>query len=118
MKHQSNKVNRDISAEGLGLSDHQKEELRAVRGELRKLNCSSTDHAFEYGRWLAEAKALLPNKRFSGWVKDAIGINVKTARNYISVHENLSPHRQRLVDAGVILADAKKCVPDAYIKPD
>jgi hypothetical protein len=45
---------------------------------------------------LAEAKSVQPEKRFGRWLKEHCGYTVRSAWNFISVHERLADHRERL----------------------
>ncbi|VVT34766.1 DUF3102 domain-containing protein [Hoeflea sp. EC-HK425] len=75
-------------------------EAEARLSELVKrivsLHRRSTGQVFELGECLAEAKTVQPEKRFGRWLKENFRYSVRSAWNFISVHERLSHHRERL----------------------
>ncbi|MCC0035322.1 MAG: DUF3102 domain-containing protein [Hoeflea sp.] len=75
-------------------------EAEARLSELVKrivsLHRKSTAQVFELGECLAEAKTVQPEKRFGRWLKENFRYSVRSAWNFISVHERLSDHRERL----------------------
>ena len=60
------------------------------------LHRKSTGQVFELGECLAEAKSVQPQKRFGSWLKENSGYSVRSAWSFISVHEQLADHRERL----------------------
>jgi hypothetical protein len=64
---------------------------------------------------LAEAKSVQPEKRFGRWLKEHCGYTVRSAWNFISVHERLADHRERLEKHAVAttsLFELAKAEPD------
>ena len=83
------------------LSPEVEERLSEIVTKITSLHRRSTAQVFELGSCLAEAKAVQPEKRFGRWVKDACGYTVRSAWNFISVHERLNPHREKLEEHAV-----------------
>ena len=70
--------------------------LAEIVARVVSLHRKSTGQIFELGACLAEAKSVQPEKRFGRWLKDNCGYSVRSAWNFISVHERLADHRERL----------------------
>lgn len=82
------------------INQEQQRRLEEIAGMIISANMSSTECAFVYGKCFAEAKAILPKKEFGGWLKGVSRYTVRSAWNFILVHERLSEHRDMLVSAG------------------
>lgn len=83
------------------LTHEQETELADCAKRILALGRKSTSQAFEYGRELARAQALLPPKRFGSWLKANCGMSTKSAKNYTRVHKELTAHRHRLEKTGM-----------------
>ncbi|GAB5460208.1 hypothetical protein [Hoeflea alexandrii] len=70
--------------------------LAEIVERVVSLHRKSTGQVFELGECLAEAKSVQPEKRFGRWLKEHCGYSVRSAWNFISVHERLAGHRERL----------------------
>ena len=70
--------------------------LAEIVAEIVSVHRKSTAQVFDVGSWMAEAKSLQPEKRFGRWLKESCGYSVRSAWNFISVHERLADHRARL----------------------
>jgi hypothetical protein len=70
--------------------------LAEIVARVVSLHRKSTGQIFELGECLAEAKSVQPEKRFGRWLKDNCGYSVRSAWNFIFVHERLAGHRERL----------------------
>lgn len=82
------------------VNQEQQRRLEEIAGMIISANISSTECAFIYGKCFAEAKAILPKKEFGKWLKGVSSYTVRSAWNFILVHERLSEHRDVLVSAG------------------
>ena len=94
-------------------------EAEARLAELVKrivsLHRKSTGQVFELGECLAEAKSVQPIKRYGHWLKENCGYSVRSAWSFISVHERLADHRERLEQHAVgttALFELAKAEPD------
>jgi hypothetical protein len=76
--------------------------LWRMREKLVALTQRSNTHTFELGETFAEAKALLPEKKFGQWLKQFTDYTVRSAWNYISVHERLQDYREPLLSHAVM----------------
>lgn len=76
--------------------------LRRAAEKLVTLNRKSTAHAYELGETFAEAKALVPEKRFGQWLKQFTDYSVRSAWNYISIHDKLQDYREHLLTHAVM----------------
>lgn len=76
--------------------------LRRMREKLVALTQRSNTHAFELGETFAEAKALVPEKKFGQWLKQFTDYTVRSAWNYIAVHERLKDYREPLLAHAVM----------------
>lgn len=83
------------------VNQEQQIRLDEIAGIIMSANISSTECAFVYGKCFAEAKAILPKKEFGGWLKGVSRYTIRSAWNFILVHERLSKHREVLVNAGL-----------------
>ena len=75
--------------------------LQRAAEKIVALNRKSTEHAYELGETFAEAKALVPEKRFGHWLKQFTDYSVRSAWNYISIHEKLQDYREHLLTHAV-----------------
>lgn len=82
------------------LSANEQKALDAINLEIQALGRHTTEAAFALGRHFAEAKTILPEKAFGVWLKSVSKYTVRTAWNYISVHEKLAEYSDRLVALG------------------
>lgn len=76
--------------------------LRRAADRIVALNRRSTSHAYELGESFAEAKALVPEKKFGQWLKQFTDYTVRSAWNYISIHEHLQDYRDQLLTHAVM----------------
>ncbi|WPE23499.1 hypothetical protein ShzoTeo12_47190 (plasmid) [Shinella zoogloeoides] len=76
--------------------------LRRAAEKIVSLNRDSTHHAFELGACFAEIKALVPEKGFGKYLKTFSDYTVRSAWNYISIHERLGAHRDTLLKHAVL----------------
>jgi hypothetical protein len=90
--------------------------LAEIVERVVSLHRKSTGQVFELGECLAEAKSVQPEKRFGRWLKEHCGYTVRSAWNFISVHERLADHRERLekhaVATTIALFELAKAEPD------
>ncbi|PHR17793.1 MAG: hypothetical protein COA37_21600 [Hoeflea sp.] len=89
--------------------------LAEIVERVVSLHRKSTGQVFELGECLAEAKSVQPEKRFGRWLKEHCGYTVRSAWNFISVHERLADHRERLerhAVASTALIELAKAEPD------
>lgn len=89
--------------------------LAEIVERVVSLHRKSTAQVFELGECLAEAKSVQPEKRFGHWLKEHCGYTVRSAWNFISVHERLAVHRERLEKHAVTstaLIELAKAEPD------
>ena len=89
--------------------------LSEIVARVVSLHRKSTSQIFELGECLAEAKSVQPEKRFGRWLKDNCGYSVRSAWNFISVHERLADHRERLEKHAIpstALIELAKAEPD------
>jgi hypothetical protein len=89
--------------------------LAEIVERVVSLHRKSTGQVFELGECLAEAKSVQPEKRFGRWLKEHCGYTVRSAWNFISVHERLADHRERLEKhavASTALIELAKAEPD------
>ena len=89
--------------------------LAEIVERVVSLHRKSTGQIFELGECLAEAKSVQPEKRFGRWLKDNCGYSVRSAWNFISVHERLAGHRERLEEQAIpstALIELAKAEPD------
>jgi hypothetical protein len=90
--------------------------LAEIVERVVSLHRKSTGQVFELGECLAEAKSVQPEKRFGRWLKEHCGYTVRSAWNFISVHERLADHRERLGEArrrnDIALIELAKAEPD------
>ncbi|MDH0911164.1 DUF3102 domain-containing protein [Rhizobium pusense] len=101
---------KEVLAESVAMPEAQASEVTQVdEGALRRaaeklvtLNRKSTGHAYELGETFAEAKALVPEKRFGQWLKQFTDYSVRSAWNYISIHEKLQDYREHLLTHAVM----------------
>lgn len=71
--------------------------LRRAAEKIVALNCKSTAHAYDLGEAFNEAKALVPEKRFGQWLNQVSDYSVRSAWNYISIHEKLQNYREQML---------------------
>jgi len=76
--------------------------LKRAAAKLVALNQHSTDHAFKVGACFAEVKALVPEKAFGKWLKVFSDYSVRSAWNYVSIHERLQAYRAQLIASAVL----------------
>jgi hypothetical protein len=89
--------------------------LAEIVERVVSLHRKSTGQVFELGECLAEAKSVQPEKRFGRWLKEHCGYTVRSAWNFISVHERLADYRERLEKHAVTstaLIELAKAEPD------
>jgi hypothetical protein len=89
--------------------------LAEIVERVVSLHRKSTGQIFELGECLAEAKSVQPEKRFGRWLKEHCGYTVRSAWNFISVHERLADYRERLEKhavASTALIELAKAEPD------
>ncbi|MCY0150222.1 DUF3102 domain-containing protein [Hoeflea sp. G2-23] len=97
------------------LSPEAEARLSELVKRIVSLHRRSTGQVFELGECLAEAKIVQPEKRFGHWLKENFSYSVRSAWNFISVHERLSDHRERLEQHAIgstALIALAKCEPD------
>ncbi|WP_290779463.1 DUF3102 domain-containing protein [Hoeflea sp.] len=97
------------------LSAEAEARLAEIVERVLSLHRKSTAQVFELGECLAEAKSVQPQKRFGRWLKDNFRYSVRSAWNFISVHERLSDHRERLEKHAIgstALIELAKAEPD------
>ncbi|AKI02692.1 Protein of unknown function (DUF3102) [Hoeflea sp. IMCC20628] len=78
------------------LSPEAEARLSELAKQIATLHRKSTSQVFELGQCLAEAKSVQPQKRFGRWLKENSGYSVRSAWSFISVHDRLADHRERL----------------------
>ncbi|MGJ8572362.1 MAG: DUF3102 domain-containing protein [Hoeflea sp.] len=78
------------------LSPEAEARLSELAKQIASLHRKSTSQVFELGQCLAEAKSVQPQKRFGRWLKENSGYSVRSAWSFISVHDRLADHRERL----------------------
>ncbi|MCZ4290806.1 hypothetical protein [Hoeflea alexandrii] len=78
------------------LSPEAEARLAELVKRIVSLHRKSTGQVFELGECLAEAKSVQPIKRYGRWLKENCGYSVRSAWSFISVHERLADHRERL----------------------
>lgn len=88
-----------VSSQAIQAAD---DALRRMREKLVALTQRSNMHAFELGETFAEAKALVPEKKFGQWLKQFTDYTVRSAWNYIAVHERLQDYREPLLAHAVM----------------
>jgi len=76
--------------------------LRRALEKIVALNRDSTNHAFELGACFAEIKALVPERGFGRCLKVFTDYTVRSAWNYISIHERLEVYRDALLKHAVL----------------
>ena len=78
------------------LSPQAEARLSELVKQIVSLHRKSTGQVFELGECLVEAKSVQPIKRYGRWLKENCGYSVRSAWSFISVHERLADHRERL----------------------
>lgn len=76
--------------------------LRRVAEKIIALSKTSGAHSFDLGCTLAEAKSLVPEKAFGKWLSTFSDYTVRSAWNYISIHERLQEYREQLLSHAVM----------------
>lgn len=76
--------------------------LRQAADKIIALNKTSGAHAFDLGCGFAEAKPLVPEKGFGKWLATFSDYTVRSAWNYISIHERLANYREQLLAHAVM----------------
>lgn len=76
--------------------------LRRAAEKIAALNRDCTHHAFELGACFAEIKALVPERGLGKYLKTFSDYTVRSAWNYISIHERLGAYRDTLFQYGVL----------------
>ena len=76
--------------------------LRLAAEKIIALSKKSGAHAFDLGCTFAEAKPLVPEKSFGKWLKTFSDYTVRSAWNYISIHERLQDYREQLLSHAVM----------------
>ncbi|MFP5077411.1 hypothetical protein ACLE20_08880 [Rhizobium sp. YIM 134829] len=71
--------------------------LKTIGDGIQSLGRRTTEQSFELGSYLAEAKAILPERALGTWVKAICKFTPKSARNYIAIHEHLAHQKERLI---------------------
>lgn len=97
------------------LSPEAEARLSELAKQIASLHRKSTGQVFELGKCLAEAKSVQPVKRYGRWLKENSGYTVRSAWSFISVHERLAKHRERLEQHAVgttALVELAKGEPD------
>lgn len=97
------------------LSPEVEARLSEIVAQVVSMHRRTTAQVFEKGECLAEAKSVQPEKRYGRWVKESCGYSVRSAWNFISVHERLGGHRMRLEKHAVgstALFELAKAEPD------
>lgn len=97
------------------LSPEAETRLSELAMQIASLHRKSTSQVFELGECLAEAKSVQPIKRYGHWLKENCGYSVRSAWSFISVHERLADHRERLEKHAVAttaLFELAKAEPD------
>lgn len=97
------------------LSPEAEARLSELAKKIASLHRKSTSQVFELGECLAVAKSVQPIKRYGHWLKENYGYSVRSAWSFISVHERLADHRERLEKHAVAttaLFELAKAEPD------
>lgn len=76
--------------------------LRRVAEKIVALSKTSGAHAYVLGSTFAEAKSLVPEKAFGKWLRTFSDYTVRSAWNYISIHERLQDYREQLLSHAVM----------------
>ncbi|WP_426129724.1 hypothetical protein [Pararhizobium sp. PWRC1-1] len=76
--------------------------LQRAADKIIALNKRSGAHAFDLGCTFAEAKPLVPEKAFGKWLATFSDYTVRSAWNYISIHERLQNYREQLLAHAVM----------------
>ena len=79
-----------------------KSALQSAVDKIVALNKTSGAHAFAIGSAFAEAKPLVPEKGFGKWLATFSDYTVRSAWNYISIHERLQEYREQLLSHAVM----------------
>ncbi|WP_275785408.1 hypothetical protein [Pararhizobium gei] len=79
-----------------------KSALQRAADKIIALNKRSGAHAYDLGCTFAEAKPLVPEKAFGKWLATFSDYTVRSAWNYISIHERLSAYREQLLAHAVM----------------
>ena len=76
--------------------------LRRVAEKIVALSKTSGAHAYDLGSTFSEAKSLVPEKAFGKWLTTFSDYTVRSAWNYISIHERLQDYREQLLSHAVM----------------
>ncbi|MCM2477764.1 hypothetical protein HGO38_30420 [Rhizobium sp. CG5] len=79
-----------------------KSALQRAADKIIALNKKSGAHAYDLGCTFAEAKPLVPEKAFGKWLATFSDYTVRSAWNYISIHERLANYREQLLAHAVM----------------
>lgn len=79
-----------------------KNALQRAADKIIALNKKSGAHAYDLGCTFAEAKPLVPEKAFGKWLATFSDYTVRSAWNYISIHERLQNYREQLLAHAVM----------------
>jgi hypothetical protein len=87
----------------LGLDGEKAKQAESLRLESLELGRKSTAGVFEWGRIAAALHDLADDQdHFARLAKSVLNLSRTGAENYERVHQRLAPHRERLVQAGMI----------------
>jgi hypothetical protein len=76
--------------------------LRHAAEKIIALSKTSGAYAFDLGCTFAEVKSLVPEKAFGKWLTTFSDYTVRSAWNYISIHERLQDYREQLLSHAVM----------------
>ncbi len=88
--------------------------LRLAAEKIIALSKTSGAYAFDLGCTFAEVKSLVPEKAFGKWLTTFSDYTVRSAWNYISIHERLQDYREQLLSHAVmpsVMFELAKCEP-------
>mgnify|MGYP001481519679 CR=1 FL=1 len=86
---------------GNALPKEQQALLREIKKVVQAMARRSTSEAFDVGYYLASGKASVPEKFFAKWLKAECGMTIRSAWNYVGIHERLLAYRERLEASSV-----------------
>ncbi len=88
--------------EGTEAAPETESALRRVAEKIVALSKTSGAHAYDLGSTFAEAKSLVPEKAFGKWLRTFSDYTVRSAWNYITIHERLQDYREQLLSHAVM----------------
>lgn len=96
------------AAEGTEAAPETESALRRVAEKIVALSKTSGAHAYDLGSTFAEAKAVVPEKAFGKWLGTFSDYTVRSAWNYITVHERLQDYREQMLSHAPVVFDETK----------